>query len=52
MIYKYGQLLENETFGDLLARSLRESIHSGALKACIHHCFLSVYVSGAMPGAQ
>lgn len=25
---------------------------SGALKACIHRYFLSVYMSGALPGAQ
>ena len=34
-----------------LGRSGSLSI-SGALKACIHHYFLSIYMSGALPGAQ
>ena len=40
MIYKYGQLFENETFKNLLAGSLRESVHFWCSKSLYPSLFL------------
>ena len=51
MIYKYGQLFENETFKNLLAGSLRESVHFWCSKSLYPSLFLErLHVRGSARG--